>query len=306
MEERRSYWGLAVSAALHCALLALIVLGFASAPRFEDSTESIPIETVSMSDLNQVMNGEKDAKPAPQPPAPPEPPSPPPDLRAAQEPAVSPKPEPPPPKPESPPSKPTTQDAPAEPPIRPKIVETPPERPSEPVVEKAKPDQIAKLVEHEKSEPQPRPASRNYDPSVIAKLIAPSKPSSSSTALAQASAVPQGLPHHDAPRMSLSMASTLDAWLTESYLNCWTPPPTAPVGDTYVAQIKVIFNSDGSLSARPVLLNPPTDPAWRAHAESAMRAVRKCDPLHVPPEYAPYFDEWRVETIHFDPRESQG
>ena len=306
MEERRSYWGLAVSAALHCALLALIVLGFASAPRFEDSTESIPIETVSMSDLNQVMNGEKDAKPAPQPPAPPEPPSPPPDLRAAQEPAVSPKPEPPPPKPESPPSKPTTQDAPAEPPIRPKIVETQPERPSEPVVEKAKPDQIAKLVEHEKSEPQPRPASRNYDPSVIAKLIAPSKPSSSSTALAQASAVPQGLPHHDAPRMSLSMASTLDAWLTESYLNCWTPPPTAPVGDTYVAQIKVIFNSDGSLSARPVLLNPPTDPAWRAHAESAMRAVRKCDPLHVPPEYAPYFDEWRVETIHFDPRESQG
>jgi len=306
LEERRSYWGLAVSAALHCALLALIVLGFASAPRFEDSTESIPIETVSMSDLNQVMNGEKDAKPAPQPPAPPEPPSPPPDLRAAQEPAVSPKPEPPPPKPESPPSKPTTQDAPAEPPIRPKIVETQPERPSEPVVEKAKPDQIAKLVEHEKSEPQPRPASRNYDPSVIAKLIAPSKPSSSSTALAQASAVPQGLPHHDAPRMSLSMASTLDAWLTESYLNCWTPPPTAPVGDTYVAQIKVIFNSDGSLSARPVLLNPPTDPAWRAHAESAMRAVRKCDPLHVPPEYAPYFDEWRVETIHFDPRESQG
>ena len=297
---------MAVSAALHCALLALIVLGFASAPRFEDSTESIPIETVSMSDLNQVMNGEKDAKPAPQPPAPPEPPSPPPDLRAAQEPAVSPKPEPPPPKPESPPSKPTTQDAPAEPPIRPKIVETQPERPSEPVVEKAKPDQIAKLVEHEKSEPQPRPASRNYDPSVIAKLIAPSKPSSSSTALAQASAVPQGLPHHDAPRMSLSMASALDAWLTESYLNCWTPPPTAPVGDTYVAQIKVIFNSDGSLSARPVLLNPPTDPAWRAHAESAMRAVRKCDPLHVPPEYAPYFDEWRVETIHFDPRESQG
>ena len=306
MEERRSYWGVTISAALHCALLALIVLGFASAPRFEDSTESIPIETVSMSDLNQVMNGEKDAKPAPQPPAPPEPPSPPPDLRAAREPAVSPKPEPPPPKPESAPSKPATQDAPAEPPVRPKIVETPSERPSEPVVEKAKPDQIAKLVEHEKSEPQPRPASRNYDPSVIAKLIAPSKPSSSSTALAQASAVPQGLPHHDAPRMSLSMASALDAWLTESYLNCWTPPPMAPEGDTYVAQIKVIFNSDGSLSARPVLLNPPTDPAWRAHAESAMRAVRKCDPLHVPPEYAPYFDEWRVETIHFDPRESQG
>ena len=309
MEERRSYWGVTISAALHCALLALIVLGFASAPRFEDSPESIPIETVLMSDLNQVTNGEKDAKPAPPSPlAPPAPPLPPPDLRAGEEPLASSKPEPPPPKPEPPPPalKPATQDAPAEPPVRPKIVEAPPEPPSEPVVERAKPGQIAKLVQRERSETQTKPGSRNYDPNVIAKLIAPSKPASSSTALAQASAVPQGLPHHDAPRMSLSMASALDAWLTESYLNCWTPPPTVPEGDTYVAQIKVIFNSDGSLSARPVLLNPPTDPAWRAHAESAMRAVRKCDPLHVPPQYAPYFDEWKVETIHFDPRESQG
>jgi hypothetical protein len=106
--------------------------------------------------------------------------------------------------------------------------------------------------------------------------------------------------------MSMSMASALDAWLTESYLNCWTPPPATPEGDTYVAEIRVIFNPDGSLSARPVLLNPPTDHAWRAHAESAMRAVRKCDPLKVPAEYMPFFEQWKVETIHFDPRQTQG
>ena len=47
------------------------------------------------------------------------------------------------------------------------------------------------------------------------------------------------------PHMSMSMASALDAWLTESYLNCWTPPPSTPDGDTYVAEIKVIFNPDG-------------------------------------------------------------
>jgi colicin import membrane protein len=106
--------------------------------------------------------------------------------------------------------------------------------------------------------------------------------------------------------MSVSMASALDAWLTESYLNCWTPPPGMPEGDVYVAQIKVVLNVDGSLSARPILINPPNDPAWKAHAESAMRAVKKCDPLHVPPQYAPFFDQWKIETIHFDPRETQG
>ena len=119
-------------------------------------------------------------------------------------------------------------------------------------------------------------------------------------------ATPQGLAHHDAPRMSMSMASALDAWLTESYLSCWSPPPTMPDGDTYVAEIRVVFKPDGSLSGRPVLLNPPADRAWRAHAESAMRAVRKCDPLKVPAEYMPYFDQWKIETIHFDPRETQG
>jgi colicin import membrane protein len=306
LDERRSYWCWAASSVLHGALLALILLGFAAAPKFEDSPKSISVETVTASELNQVMNGEKDARPAPDPPPapqaispPPAPPEAPTDLRASQEPSPTPPPPeppqpPPPPKPAPPPpSRPLAQDVP-EPPIRPK--DSPPE--------KLKQDLMAKIVEREKTEP-PKPT-RAYDPNTIAKLIGQSKQPSSSTAANGAGATPQGLPHHDAPRMSMSMASALDAWLTESYLACWTPPPAMPEGDVYVAEIKVILNADGSLSARPVLLNPPTDPAWRAHAESAMRAVRKCDPLRVPPQYAPFFEEWKVETIHFDPRESQG
>jgi hypothetical protein len=327
LDERRSYSSFAGSAALHGALLALLLLGFARAPRFTDSPEAIPIETVSLSELNQITNGEKDAKPAPQPPPTP-PPQPPADLRASTEPPPPPQPAPqpaahapaaaqsrnaaaavraaaapkaeatPPPEPEPmppqrpeppPPVKAAVQDAPVQPPVRPKVVETPPERPKEPAPEKPKP-------------------THTFDPNTIAKLIGQSKPTTPVAAAATQTAAiaPQGLPHHDAPHMSMSMASALDAWLTESYLNCWTPPPSTPDGDTYVAEIKVIFNPDGSLSGRPVLLNPPTDRAWRAHAESAMRAVRKCDPLKVPAEYMPYFEQWKVETIHFDPRETQG
>ena len=39
MEERRSYSNLIGSTALHGALLALLLLGFASAPRFADTPE---------------------------------------------------------------------------------------------------------------------------------------------------------------------------------------------------------------------------------------------------------------------------
>jgi outer membrane biosynthesis protein TonB len=321
LEERRSYSNFAGSAALHGALLAMILLGLTSAPRFADTPEAIPIETVSLSELNQIANGEKNAKPAPQPaPAPPEPP---PDLRASVTPPppkpeaapsqpapmpppkaetpppkaeATPPPEPEPMPPERPePSQPPTpkvaiQEAPVSPPVRPKFIDPPPEPPKDPAPEKPK--------------PSPKPA-HNFDPNTIAKLIGQGK-TSAPAPTQTAAATPQGLPHHDAPHMSMSMASALDAWLTESYLNCWTPPPGMPDGDTYVAQIKVVFNPDGSLSGRPVLLNPPSDRAWRAHAESAMRAVRKCDPLKVPAEYMPFFDQWKVETIHFDPRETQG
>ena len=324
MEERRSYWAWSASSALHGVLLALILLGFASAPKFEESEEAVPVETVSLSDVDQIMQGEKTAKSAP-PPKPqreatPIPPVQPPELRQTQqEPTPPPKPDdtPPPPKPEppkpavAPPPKPEPEAEPElspkelaenapEPPVRPK--KTPPEK-SQEKPEKPKVDALAKEVEKDKAEP-PKPK-RQYDPNAIAKLLQP-KATAASAPNGAGSTTPQGLPDHNAPKMSMSMAAALDAWLTESYLNCWTPPPAMPEGDVYVAQIKVIFNPDGSLSTRPVLLNPPGDRAWRAHAESAMRAVRKCDPLHVPPQYMPYFEQWRVETIHFDPRDTQG
>jgi outer membrane biosynthesis protein TonB len=302
LDERRSYSSFAGSAALHGAVLALLLLGFARAPRFADSPEAIPIETISVSELNQITNGEKDAKPAPPTPTPPEPP---PDLRASAE-SPPPQPSPPPPKAETPPPQPAPPPPPkaeATPPPEPQPL--PPQRPETPSPPKVA-VQEPPVRPKEPAPDKPKP-SHNFDPNMIAKLIGQNKPSAQPAPSTQTAAItPQGLPHHDAPHMSMSMASALDAWLTESYLNCWTPPPTTPDGDTYVAEIRVIFNPDGSLSARPVLLNPPTDRAWRAHAESAMRAVRKCDPLKVPAEYMPFFEQWKIETIHFDPRETQG
>ena len=315
MDERRSYWAWAASIALHGAVLVLILLGFASAPQFEDNPEAIPVDTVSLSELNQIMNGEKDARPAPEPPpraepAPtPKPPEPPPDLRAA----VGPAPEPPPrpesaPPPKGPPSRRRSPAAFAAEVGRERAgAAGAPERARAGKAEAGKaeagPDRQGARTREERSPAEACPSLRSKRDRQADRRP---KPSTTSTAAHEGKATPLGLPHHDAPRMSLSLASALDAWLTESYLNCWSPPPVMPEGDVYVAEIKVVFNPDGSLSTRPVLLNPPTDPAWRAHAESAMRAVKKCDPLHVPPQYAPYFEEWKVETIHFDPRETQG
>ena len=299
---------------MHAALLAFLVFGFSFAPKFEDAGESIPVETVSQSQFNEIMKGERDAKPMKEPPpeppqrlaaadpqpvpAPaPTPPPPPPDLKTVDTPPPPPPAEPAPTKPETPPPapppKPTAEEAPTPaPPVRPK--ETPPPKP--------KVDPLAKILEKDKDE-LAKPTKPTFDRNAIAKLIGQSKTNADPT---PTGATPQGLPDQHADRMSPSLAAALDAWLTDAYLNCWTPPPTTPQGDRYIAEIRVDFNPDGTLAGTPQLLNPPTDPAWRAHAESAMRAVLKCNPLHVPPQYAPYFEQWRTKTVHFDPQSALG
>ena len=92
----------------------------------------------------------------------------------------------------------------------------------------------------------------------------------------------------------------IDEWLTAAYLHCWTQP-SAPAGGDYAAQIRVNHNVDGALTGAPVLVNPPSDPAWRAFADSALQAVKKCSPLRIPPKYAASYGQWKKVTLHFSP-----
>ena len=93
----------------------------------------------------------------------------------------------------------------------------------------------------------------------------------------------------------------LDSWFINSYLRCWTPPATLPSGEQYAAQIRIVHNLDGSIASAPVLVNPPSNPEWRVFANSAVRAVTKCNPLKVPPQYLDHFDQWKKMSLHFSP-----
>jgi colicin import membrane protein len=354
VDQQRSKSGIIVSGALHAALLAAILVGFAAAPKFDDAAESIPVDTITQSQFNEIMKGERNGKPAKAPvekPAPkpveataPSPPAEPakvepPALRRIDDPGQDPTPTPPPkpaaetppppqretaaPPPPPPPveaevdrpkpkTEPKAAPTPPEPPTRPKVAE----KPKDPVADKPKADNVAKFLEKVKSEDEQKPPSKPksgdapvdpprqvYDPNAIAKLIGQAKPGPTHQV---ASMTALGSPTQNAPRMSPSLSASLDGWLQEAYLNCWTQPPTMPEGVKYVAQVRVSFNADGSLSAQPQLVNPPSDPAWRAYAESSMRAVLKCNPLRIPPQYLPYFEQWKVKTVHFDPQDAQG
>jgi len=187
----------------------------------------------------------------------------------------------------------------------------PPKKPAP----KFKPDQLAKLLDQEKRKERQKPAAKprsgeeaaepqqKFDPGDIANFLnkeAPQGKQASGHDLAQVASL--GSPTASAAKMSPSLWDQLDGLLQEQYKRCWN---FAGLGgqQKYVPEIHVQYTLDGSLVGQPVLLNPPSDPNLQALAESAMRAVRRCDPLRIPSQYQLYYDQWKGRIVRFDPEE---
>ncbi len=391
MEFRRNEPGIYVSAAVHIAVLAFSLVAFSSTQKFEDAQESIPVEMITESEMNQIMKGEKTAKPtdtkpkvdeksekAEQRPTPPiaeakrDVPTPPPPLKRIPDPADDDVPEPPKvavlppprpapevkPEPEPAPTPPTPPVRPPQPkaepkpePPKPVVKEAaeppppPPQRPkpepqkqaeakpepeeSEPaplpprrppalrkVEDKPKPDQLAKLEESTRDvKPTPRPRSgeennepqRKYDPSAISELLSKEPPQARrSTGPTPANRQANlGAPSASAPKMSPSMSAQLNGMLIEQYKRCWTYIGNAQ-GSQFQPQVSVSYSQSGGLVGRPSLRNRPTDPALQSLADSALRAVQRCNPLQIPAQYMPYYNEWKDLILRFDPNEMSG
>jgi colicin import membrane protein len=125
---------------MHLALLAVLVIGFSRPPRFDDAPESIPVETITSTQLNEIMQGEKTAKPSP---AAPEKPAPEPPKREPPPPPEPPKPEPPKPEPPKPEPEKKVEPPKPEPPAKPlekkaPVVKPEPPKPDPAIAEKAK------------------------------------------------------------------------------------------------------------------------------------------------------------------------
>jgi colicin import membrane protein len=195
-------------------------------------------------------------------------------------------------------------------PAQPKPVEPP--KKSAP---KFKPDQLAKLLNQEKQKEKQKPAAKprsgdeasephqKFEPGDIAKFLnkeVPQRKQASGHDLSQVASL--GSPTASAAKMSPSLWDQLDGLLQEQYKRCWN---FAGLGgqQRYIPEIHVQYTLDGSLLGQPVLLNPPSDPNLRALAESAMRAVRRCDPLRIPSQYQLYYDQWKGRIVRFDPEE---
>ncbi|MDI9848020.1 cell envelope biogenesis protein TolA [Rhodoblastus sp. 17X3] len=256
---------------------------------------------------------QRPAPPPPPAPAPPTPktPPPPPDPKEEPEPDDA-EPVKPPPRPK-PPEKPVEKPAPQPPKPVEKPVPQPPTKAVEKPVEKPAPkpklDEVAKLLAESKDKPAPKPKSgddsaqphRSPDLSEVAKLLNNQAPEAKfSTGREVSHTASLGAARGTGAKMSPSLSDSLNGILQEQYKQCWNYLPLTG-GQKYIARIRVSYRPDGSLAAQPVLLNPPSDPALRGLAESALRAARRCNPLRIPAQFQPYYEQWKDWVVGFDP-----
>lgn len=243
------------------------------------------------------------AEPKPEPPPPPPkaepkseppPPPPPPPAKAAE----APPPEPPPPKkveaPEPAPPKP----APVKPPETPKA-EPKPEKPA--VVAKVEPK-----PEKPPTPPAPKQQESDFDALLRSVEQTPKRVQAPEQRPGKGAAATAGGTGQPGQAQTAQInPSVLAASISRQITPCWNIPVAAQGIGGLRAELNIVMGPDGGIQTVEPLDKGrmATDPVFRAFAESAVRAVRACSPLKLPPES---FQLWRNIIFNFDPSQLAG
>ena len=92
--------------------------------------------------------------------------------------------------------------------------------------------------------------------------------------------------------------------LRAQIFGCWSVPLGLPYDDNLLVRIKLKLKKDGTILNSEILdherMNRPGQKFYKILAESALRAVRLCQPLKVPPTG---YEKWKEMQLNFDPTE---
>ena len=92
--------------------------------------------------------------------------------------------------------------------------------------------------------------------------------------------------------------------LRAQIFGCWSVPLGLPYDQDLLVRIKLELKKDGTIMKSEILdherMNRPGQKFYKVLAESALRAVRLCQPLKVPPTG---YDKWKDLQLNFNPTE---
>ena len=153
-------------------------------------------------------------------------------------------------------------------------------------------EQIRQVSEFEKKE--------LFDPNQIAALIDKSKEESAETLKKDNKLTQSSVKTSFVSGLTLSEEDALKAQI----FGCWSLPLGLPYEENLLVRIKLRLRPDGTVLRSVILdherMNKPGQGFYKVLAESALRAVRICQPLRVPPTG---YERWKDLQLNFNANE---
>ena len=139
-----------------------------------------------------------------------------------------------------------------------------------------------------------------FDPNNIAALIDKSKVDSADLVKKNDDITQDQDRNIENAGLTLSEEDALKAQI----FGCWSIPLGLPYNENLLVRIKLRLEPDGSVAKTEILdharMNKPGQGFYKVLAESALRAVKLCQPLRVP---STGYERWKELQLNFDARE---
>tara|TARA_Y100000590_G_scaffold329342_1_gene374024 strand:- start:586 stop:1395 length:810 start_codon:yes stop_codon:yes gene_type:complete len=153
-------------------------------------------------------------------------------------------------------------------------------------------EQIRQSSEFEKKE--------LFDPNQIAALIDKSKEETAETLKKNEKLTQSSVKTSFTNALTLNQEDALKAQI----FGCWSLPLGLPYQENLLVRIKLRLRPDGTVLRSEILdharMNKPGQSFYKVLAESALRAIRICQPLRVPPTG---YEKWKDLQLNFDANE---
>ena len=153
-------------------------------------------------------------------------------------------------------------------------------------------DQVKQVSEFEKEE--------MFDINEIAALIDKSKEEFAETTIKSNKVTQSSDKNMNMSGLTLSEEDALKAQI----FGCWSIPLGLPYNENLLVRIKLKLKPDGSVTKTEILdharMNIPGQGFYKVLAESALRAIKLCQPLRVP---TTGYERWKDLQLNFDARE---
>ena len=172
-----------------------------------------------------------------------------------------------------------------------------------------KQDEKKELIEKKQNPEEVKPEIRQasefekkeiIDTNQIAALIDKAKDESAKVEKSDKKLTQSSVKNSFASGLTLSEEDALRAQI----FGCWTVPLGLPYDDNLLVRIKLELKQDGTVGKSEILdherMNKPGQKFYKILAESALRAVRLCQPLRVPQTG---YEKWKNIQLNFNPTE---